>query len=249
MLCGEQHAEVQEIIDNYSSVAVQEAAALLQVDDDDGEQRRGLAAGVRPHSHAERGDDFYPTPPAAVRALLKVESFEGVIWECACGDGAIARVLRTAGLEVIATDLKDRGCPDSTGDIDFLAQTTAPECVTTILTNPPLMHADKFVWHALRLGVQRVVMLLPLDRLAGQKRSGVTWGGWLARVYVFQNRLPWMHRDGEDGPRADTRMEFAWYLWDQAHCGDTVLRPIWWKAQDSDEAVDPEMPGIDEAAE
>jgi hypothetical protein len=37
--------------------------------------------------------DFYPTPPEAVRALLSVESFEGSIWEPACGDGAISRTL------------------------------------------------------------------------------------------------------------------------------------------------------------
>ena len=29
-------------------------------------------------------NDFYPTPPEAVRALLSVESFEGSIWEPAC---------------------------------------------------------------------------------------------------------------------------------------------------------------------
>lgn len=33
-------------------------------------------------------DDFYPTPPQATHALLKIESFRGRIWEPACGDGA-----------------------------------------------------------------------------------------------------------------------------------------------------------------
>jgi len=37
--------------------------------------------------------EFYPTPPEATRALLSVESFEGDIWEPACGDGAISKVL------------------------------------------------------------------------------------------------------------------------------------------------------------
>ena len=53
--------------------------------------------------------DFYPTPPEAVRALLSVETFEGSIWEPACGDGAISKVLLEAGHEVVSTDLIDRG--------------------------------------------------------------------------------------------------------------------------------------------
>lgn len=53
--------------------------------------------------------DFYPTPPEAVRALLSVETFTGSIWEPACGDGAISKVLIEAGFEVVSTDLIDRG--------------------------------------------------------------------------------------------------------------------------------------------
>lgn len=53
--------------------------------------------------------DFYPTPPEAVRALLSVETFEGSIWEPACGDGAISKVLLDAGHEVVSSDLIDRG--------------------------------------------------------------------------------------------------------------------------------------------
>lgn len=30
--------------------------------------------------------EFYPTPPEATRALLSVETFDGTIWEPACGD-------------------------------------------------------------------------------------------------------------------------------------------------------------------
>ena len=42
------------------------------------------------------------------------------IWEPACGTGNIVEVLRAAGHEVVATDLNDRGCPDSIDRIDFL---------------------------------------------------------------------------------------------------------------------------------
>lgn len=43
-------------------------------------------------------NEFYPTPPEATRALLSVEHFDGDIWEPACGDGRIAKVLEDHGL-------------------------------------------------------------------------------------------------------------------------------------------------------
>lgn len=65
-------------------------------------------------------NEFYPTPPEAVRALLSVERFDGPIWEPACGEGAIAKVLAAANHKVIATDLHDYGFGQS--GIDFLTE-------------------------------------------------------------------------------------------------------------------------------
>lgn len=77
--------------------------------------------------------EFYPTPPEATRALLSVESFEGDIWEPACGDGAISKVLEAAGYQVVSTDLIDRGF--GAGGQDFLK---SPEPLArNIITNPP----------------------------------------------------------------------------------------------------------------
>lgn len=71
-------------------------------------------------------DDFYSTDPEAIDWLLKYEDFNNTIWECACGNGNLVNRLREHGYNVIATDLVDRGCPDSstlnfltlTGDLD-----------------------------------------------------------------------------------------------------------------------------------
>jgi hypothetical protein len=57
-------------------------------------ERGGIVTGVAMSPYAERGLDCYETPAAAVRALLEVESFDGPIWQPACGPGAIVRVLR-----------------------------------------------------------------------------------------------------------------------------------------------------------
>ena len=77
--------------------------------------------------------EFYPTPPEATRALLSVEQFDGSIWEPACGDGAISKVLTEAGYQVVSTDLIDRGYGE--GGHDFLKSTTP--LAKNIITNPP----------------------------------------------------------------------------------------------------------------
>ena len=55
------------------------------------------------------GPDFYPTPPWATYALAENEPFQGNVWECACGDGAMSRVFKDVGLGVSSSDLYDRG--------------------------------------------------------------------------------------------------------------------------------------------
>jgi hypothetical protein len=59
--------------------------------------------------------------PWATYALIENERFEGEIWEPACGDGTMARVLERTGCPVIATDLYDRGYGKA--GYDFLSPT------------------------------------------------------------------------------------------------------------------------------
>jgi hypothetical protein len=158
-------------------------------------------------------------------------------------------VLRLAGHKVVATDIKDGayGCPYSKGGVDFLEQMVAPEGITTVLTNPPYMHADEFVRHALTLA-PRVVMLLPLTFLAGQDRADILEGGHLARIWVFRNRVRFHYHGGDESKKGD-RIPTAWFVWDRDHHGSTEFRFISWEADDGDEAVGSEMPDIPEAAE
>jgi hypothetical protein len=55
------------------------------------------------------GPDFFPTPRWATFALIDHEAFKGNIWECACGDGAMSRVLEQAVRSVYSSDLYERG--------------------------------------------------------------------------------------------------------------------------------------------
>ena len=81
---------------------------------------------------------------------MQVERLPHRLWEPACGPGAIVRVLRAAGHDVIASDLVDYGCDDSIVGVDFLMETRAPEGVKAIVSNPPYKLAAQFVAHGLR---------------------------------------------------------------------------------------------------
>jgi hypothetical protein len=73
-------------------------------------------------------------------------------------------------------------------------------------------------------------LLLPLTFLEGQRRSTILESGTLARIHVFRNRLPRMHRHGWDGPRATSTQAFAWFVWNRNHRGPAEVRRISWEA-------------------
>lgn len=175
-----------------------------------------------------RKDDLYETPDVAVHALMKVEQLPETIWECACGPGRIVNVLRQNSHKVYATDLVDYQCPDSESGVDFLMEPHPSFYIGAIVTNPPFKLAREFVTHALLLGVPKVIMLLRLAFLESTSRSAILDGGALAKVYVFKNRLPMMHRHNWQGKKSSSSLPFAWFVWDQAHDGPTELRRISW---------------------
>ena len=154
--------------------------------------------------------------------------FLEIVWEPACGPGAIVKVLRDTGRTVVATDLVDYGCPDSESRVDFLMERTAPAGVEAIVTNAPYKLAAEFVVHALGL-VPRVAVLLRLAFLESDRRSAILDGGQLARVHLFRDRLPMMHRAGWAGPRASSAIAFAWFVFDRNHNGPTTIDRISWK--------------------
>lgn len=173
--------------------------------------------------------DFYPTHPAATRALLSVEQFDGAIWEPACGDGAMSRVLIDAGHEVISTDLIDRGYGE--GGRDFLME-WAPRA-PHIVTNPPFRWAREFGDRALLLTRSpggKVVMFLRLAFLEGVERQRWFANTPLARVWVMSRRVP-MARGRQSG-EGDGHgvIAFAWFVWEHGHQGAPQLGWLDWKA-------------------
>ena len=167
--------------------------------------------------------DFYPTPPEGTRALLSVERFDGPIWEPACGDGAIAKVLSKAGYHVTCTDLIDRGY--GTGGINFLTE-TKPRA-KHIVTNPPYGRglADGFILQALRLTRETggtVAMLLDLSGLAHPIRHSLYVSNPPANIYVLDELIC---QPGGRPTFTTPAIRFAWLVWKPTHQGRPAL---WW---------------------
>lgn len=69
-----------------------------------------VSLGASNHTKKKRPpDDYYATDPEAMELLLQVEKFSSLIWECACGEGHLSRVLEAHGFTVISTDIVNRG--------------------------------------------------------------------------------------------------------------------------------------------
>lgn len=170
--------------------------------------------------------DFYATPPEATRALLSVEGFDGPIWEPACGDGAISRVLVAAGLTVVSTDLVARGY--GTPGIDFLQETASR--AKHIVTNPPYGGglADGFIGKALRLTRPtggKIAMLLDLASLCHRTRHAKFVANPPATIYALDELVCLPNGDPERARyMARAQRRYCWAVWHPGHVGQTTLR-------------------------
>lgn len=164
------------------------------------------------------GPDFYPTPRWATFALVENEEFRGDIWECACGDGSMTKVLEQTGNAVVSSDLYDRGF----GEIghDFLASgRRAPN----IVTNPPYHSAEGFVARSLELAERKFALLLRLAFLEGAKRTRqIFHRSPPSRVWVFSERITFYPKGAKI--RGSGTTTYAWFVWDKDQLGTTELR-------------------------
>lgn len=167
------------------------------------------------HRHA---DDFYRTPEETIRALLRVEQFRSTVWEPACGDGAISRVLEAHGYSVVSSDIVDRGFGE--GGIDFLATTEL--LADDVVTNPPYDDdlPERFAVHALALGARKVALLCRLSWLEGLERYRHLFKHrQLARIWVFSARQTLWRGDDLAAEDDGGMTPYAWFVFERDHSG------------------------------
>ena len=181
--------------------------------------------GASNHTDKEReNDDYYATEPKATELLLSLEKFSPNIWECACGGGHMAKVLKENGYEVKATDLIYRGYGE--GNIDFL-KCTAP-FAGDIITNPPYKYATEFIYKALELipTGNKVAMFLKIQFLEGKKRKKLFEKYPPKTIYVSSSRLLWAQNAlfEEMIAGGGSAVAYAWYIWEKGYNGDTIIK-------------------------
>lgn len=182
--------------------------------------------GASNHTEKERQpDDYYATEPKAAELLLEQEEFHHTIWECACGEGHLAKVFEAHGHEVISTDLVYRGYGDPVS-LDFLNE-TIDDFEGDVITNPPYKFALEFVQRALESVKpgRKVAMFLKLQFLEGKSRKNFFQITPPRRVYVSSSRLK-CAKNGEFESIASSAVAYAWFVWKKGYTGETVIKWI-----------------------
>ena len=181
--------------------------------------------GASNHTDKEReNDDYYATEPKATELLLSLEKFSPNIWECACGGGHMAKVLKENGYEVKATDLIYRGYGE--GNVDFL------KCIDPfagdIITNPPYKYATEFIYKALELipAGNKVAMFLKIQFLEGKKRKKLFEKYPPKTIYVSSSRLLCAKNAlfEEMIAGGGSAVAYAWYIWEKGYNGETIIK-------------------------
>jgi hypothetical protein len=183
-------------------------------------------------SRAVRGLDLFDTPAIALGPLFEHEPLlTGVISvaEPFCGKGNLVIAMRARGLTVHASDILDRGCPDSTV-LDFLAMTRRPPDCDVLISNCSYAGAMDFIEHALVLRFRIVALLLKLSFLCTAERTErLHKPGRLRRVHVLAERLQDMHDAAHiaaGGKKAGQSQVHGWFVFDRDYCGPAVINPV-----------------------
>lgn len=180
--------------------------------------------GASNHINEERQQhDYYATDPIAAEILLAVETFNSNIWEIACGEGHLSKVIEDYGYRVKSTDLIDRGYGQ--GGVDFLKETRSWE--GDIITNPPYRLAVEFIEHSLKLIPKgfKVAMFLKLQFLEGQKRKKFFAKHPPKTIYVPSSGIKCVKNGDFNAIRnSASAIAYGWFIWEKGYTGDPAVK-------------------------
>ena len=169
--------------------------------------------------------DFYETPSWVTEALLDREPIHGPIFDPACGQGAILRVLHDRGMGSLWGNDIEPGKSELyiRHNEDYLNCAPQPQW-GSIVMNPPYKHAAEFVRVAIADTKPggKVCALLRLNFLGSSRKrlDLVGPGSGLRSVYVLSRR-PSFTGDG----RTDA-CEYAWFVWEVGYSGATTVEVL-----------------------
>ena len=168
-------------------------------------------------------NDYYATDPIAIDLLLKEETFNKNIWECACGEGHMSERLKENGFEVYSTDLVDRGYQDEI--LDFLNSYVSFD--GDIITNPPYKYAQEFIEKSIDNVNEgnKVAMFLKLTFLESKKRKELFEKYPFKTLYVASGRIS-CAKNGDFEEYPSSAVAYGWYVWEKGFKGDPTIKWI-----------------------
>ena len=185
-----------------------------------------ITLGANNHTDVTREkDDFYATPPLAVKELMKLETFDKNIWEPCCGMNHITNVLKDNNYNVRTSDIIDTVNDGSVEIIDFLNYNEKYN--GDIITNPPYKFATEFVYKSMETitNGHKVAMFLKLTFLETKKRHELFKKYPPKVIYVASMRFG-CSQTGEFNSNGNTgsAIAYCWYIWEKGYNGDTVIK-------------------------
>ena len=166
-------------------------------------------------------NDFYATEPKAVEWLLKLETFDKNIWDCAAGQNHIAIVLKQNGYNVRTSDLIVR--EEGIEQLDFLKNNEKWD--GDLITNPPYKFATDFIYKALETIKEghKIAMFLKLQFLEGKRRKKLFLKYPPKTIYVSSSRLN-CAKSGAFESHPSSAVAYCWYIWQKGFRGNTLLK-------------------------
>lgn len=184
-----------------------------------------MGAGTRVGAIEEREEnDFYATEPKALEKLLEVFTFHRDVWEPACGQGHLSKVLMDQGYNVWSTDKIDRGFGYTLDFLDLLPSTKNVK--RDIITNPPFRFALEFAETALDVVAKNyyVALFLKLQFLEGAKRRSFFDTTPPRYVYVSSSRLRVAKHGDFDQFSSAATIAYAWFIWQKGFNGEPTIK-------------------------
>ena len=164
-----------------------------------------------------RAADFYPTPPECTVALMDFLEARATlynaypdkdrcraIWEPACGDGAISKVLEARGYEVLSSDIRSDESVYGEKGVDFLSCGKDRD-FDWIITNPPFCLAEQFIRKCVEIN-RPFALLLKSQYWNSSKRLS------LFRETKPRYILPLTWRPDFTG-QGNSLMDMCWNVW------------------------------------
>ena len=180
--------------------------------------------GATNHARGIREEhDYYATDPIAGRLLLEVEPDLSNIWECACGEGHLAKIFDEADKLAKATDLIDR----EYGAVEDFLLNLEPYHNGDIVTNPPYKLAQTFIEHALNKVDEdrKVCMFLKVLFLESQSRKQLFAQYPPKTIYISSSRIN-CAKNGDFKTYNSSAIAYAWFVWVKGYKGETVIKWI-----------------------